>query len=163
MVPIVTIDGPSGSGKTTLFNMVGALDRPSRGNVSVNGVQMGSLSQAQIAYLRCHNIGYIFQSFTDTSFRASQIHLSELHRWIFQSFTDESFRASQIHLSELHRWIFQSFTDKSFIASRIYLSELHRWIFQSFTDESFRDSRMNLSELHWWIFQRFKDEYLRAL
>ena len=59
----LSIMGPSGSGKTTLFNMVGALDRPSRGNVSVNGVEMGSLSQAQIAYLRCHNIGYIFQSF----------------------------------------------------------------------------------------------------
>ena len=59
----LSIMGPSGSGKTTLFNMVGALDRPSRGSVSVNGVEMGSLSQAQIAYLRCHNIGYIFQSF----------------------------------------------------------------------------------------------------
>ena len=59
----LSIMGPTGSGKTTLFNMVGALDRPSRGSVSVNGVEMGSLSQAQIAYLRCHNIGYIFQSF----------------------------------------------------------------------------------------------------
>ena len=43
--------------------MVGALDRPSQGNVAVNGVEMASLSQAQIAYLRCHSIGYIFQSF----------------------------------------------------------------------------------------------------
>jgi putative ABC transport system ATP-binding protein len=55
--------GPSGSGKTTLFNMVGALDKPSKGTVVVNGVDMGSLRQDQIAYLRCHNIGYIFQSF----------------------------------------------------------------------------------------------------
>jgi putative ABC transport system ATP-binding protein len=59
----LSIMGPSGSGKTTLFNMVGALDRPSKGSVFVNGVEMGGLSQAQIAYLRCHNIGYIFQSF----------------------------------------------------------------------------------------------------
>ncbi len=59
----LSIMGPSGSGKTTLFNMVGALDRPSRGTVVVNAIEMGSLSQAQIAYLRCHNIGYIFQSF----------------------------------------------------------------------------------------------------
>ena len=59
----LSIMGPSGSGKTTLFNMVGALDRPSRGTVVVNAIDMGSLSQAQIAYLRCHNIGYIFQSF----------------------------------------------------------------------------------------------------
>jgi len=59
----LSIMGPSGSGKTTLFNMVGALDRPSKGNVRVNGIDMGSLSQLQIAYLRCHNVGYIFQSF----------------------------------------------------------------------------------------------------
>ena len=59
----LSIMGPSGSGKTTLFNMVGALDRPSKGRVMVNGVHMGALSQNQIAYLRCHNIGYIFQSF----------------------------------------------------------------------------------------------------
>ena len=59
----LSIMGPSGSGKTTLFNMVGALDRPSKGTVVVNAIEMGSLSQAQIAYLRCHNIGYIFQSF----------------------------------------------------------------------------------------------------
>lgn len=59
----LSIMGPSGSGKTTLFNMVGALDRPSQGTVVVNAIEMGSLSQAQIAYLRCHNIGYIFQSF----------------------------------------------------------------------------------------------------
>ncbi len=43
--------------------MVGALDRPTKGTVVVNAIEMGSLSQSQIAYLRCHNIGYIFQSF----------------------------------------------------------------------------------------------------
>jgi putative ABC transport system ATP-binding protein len=59
----LSIMGPSGSGKTTMFNMIGALDRPSKGHVAVNGVDMGSLNQYQIAYLRCHNIGYIFQSF----------------------------------------------------------------------------------------------------
>lgn len=59
----LSIMGPSGSGKTTMFNMVGALDRPSKGNVQVNGVDMGSLSQEQVAYLRCHSVGYIFQSF----------------------------------------------------------------------------------------------------
>jgi putative ABC transport system ATP-binding protein len=59
----LSIMGPSGSGKTTLFNMVGALDRPSQGRVLIHGVDMSSLDQRQIAYLRCHNIGYIFQSF----------------------------------------------------------------------------------------------------
>ena len=59
----LSIMGPSGSGKTTLFNMVGALDRPSKGHALVNGHDMSSLSQEQIAYLRCHSVGYIFQSF----------------------------------------------------------------------------------------------------
>lgn len=59
----LSIMGPSGSGKTTLFNMIGALDRPSKGHVLVNGHDMGALSQEQIAYLRCHSVGYIFQSF----------------------------------------------------------------------------------------------------
>ena len=59
----LSIMGPSGSGKTTLFNMVGALERPSKGHVLVNGHDMSSLSQEQIAYLRCHSVGYIFQSF----------------------------------------------------------------------------------------------------
>ncbi len=59
----LSIMGPSGSGKTTMFNMVGALDTPTKGQVLVNGVNMGALSQSQIAYLRCHSVGYIFQSF----------------------------------------------------------------------------------------------------
>ena len=59
----LSIMGPSGSGKTTLFNMIGALDSPSKGQVLVNGHDMGSLSQEQVAYLRCHSVGYIFQSF----------------------------------------------------------------------------------------------------
>ena len=59
----LSIMGPSGSGKPTLFSMVGALDRPSKGHVLVNGHDMSSLSQEQIAYLRCHSVGYIFQSF----------------------------------------------------------------------------------------------------
>ena len=59
----LSIMGPSGSGKTPLFNMIGALDSPSKGHVLVNGHDMGSLSQEQVAYLRCHSVGYIFQSF----------------------------------------------------------------------------------------------------
>jgi len=59
----VSIMGPSGSGKTTLFNMIGALDRPSRGEVFINGMRLAELNQRQIAYLRCHSIGYIFQTF----------------------------------------------------------------------------------------------------
>ena len=59
----LSIMGPSGSGKTTLFNMVGALDRPTKGHVFVEGTDLTTLNQREVAYLRCHGIGYIFQSF----------------------------------------------------------------------------------------------------
>ena len=59
----VSIMGPSGSGKSTLFNMVGALDKPSAGEVSVGGVSLPSLASSQLSYFRCKHIGYVFQSY----------------------------------------------------------------------------------------------------
>ena len=59
----VSIMGPSGSGKSTFFNMVGALDAPTSGEVFMAGHRLRELSSRQLAWVRCHNIGYIFQSF----------------------------------------------------------------------------------------------------
>lgn len=59
----VSIMGPSGSGKSTFFNMVGALDSPTSGEVFMKGYRLSELNPRQIAWVRCHNIGYIFQSF----------------------------------------------------------------------------------------------------
>ncbi len=59
----MSIMGPSGSGKSTLFNMVGGLDKPTRGTVFINDVDMAQLDARELAYLRCRTIGYIFQSF----------------------------------------------------------------------------------------------------
>ena len=59
----LSIMGPSGSGKSTLFNMVGGLDRPSRGTVTVHGVMMSKLSRMHQARLRNRCIGYIFQTY----------------------------------------------------------------------------------------------------
>jgi len=59
----LSIMGPSGSGKSTFFNMVGGLDAPTDGEVSVEGFRLSELSQRQLAWVRCHQIGYIFQSF----------------------------------------------------------------------------------------------------
>jgi putative ABC transport system ATP-binding protein len=59
----VSIMGPSGSGKSTLFNMVGALDLPSSGEVRVAGVDLTKLSARQLAYFRGNHIGYVFQSY----------------------------------------------------------------------------------------------------
>jgi putative ABC transport system ATP-binding protein len=59
----LSIMGPSGSGKTTLFNMVGALDRPSRGEVKVGGVSLPKLTSLELSYFRCRHIGYVFQTY----------------------------------------------------------------------------------------------------
>ena len=59
----ISIMGPSGSGKSTFFNMIGALDSPSCGEVFMKGYRLADLSSSQLAWVRCHNIGYIFQSF----------------------------------------------------------------------------------------------------
>ncbi len=59
----ISLMGPSGSGKSTLFNMIGALDRPTEGEVYIDGQNMSQLSQRQIAAFRCHRVGYIFQSY----------------------------------------------------------------------------------------------------
>jgi len=59
----VSILGPSGSGKTTLFNMIGGLDRPTKGQVILDGRDISKLTPAQMAWVRCHKIGYIFQTF----------------------------------------------------------------------------------------------------
>ena len=57
------IMGPSGSGKSTLLNMIGALDRPTKGNVIINGRDLSQLNDNQIADLRNTEIGFIFQFF----------------------------------------------------------------------------------------------------
>ena len=59
----VSIVGPSGSGKTTLFNLIGGLDRPTRGVVYIDGVDISKLDAYELAWLRCRKIGYIFQTF----------------------------------------------------------------------------------------------------
>ena len=59
----VAIVGPSGSGKSTLLNMIGALDKPTSGKVYINGIDIFSLSDSEIATMRNHLIGFIFQSY----------------------------------------------------------------------------------------------------
>ena len=58
----ISIMGPSGSGKTTLFNMIGALDKPSSGQVYIDEVDVAQLDAYELAWLRCRKIGYIFQT-----------------------------------------------------------------------------------------------------
>jgi putative ABC transport system ATP-binding protein len=53
--------GPSGSGKSTLLNLIGGLDRPSRGTVSIAGERVDSLSDRKLAAWRARHIGFVFQ------------------------------------------------------------------------------------------------------
>lgn len=55
--------GPSGSGKTTLLNLLGGLDKPDKGSILINGVDITKLSANELIDFRLNNIGFVFQSF----------------------------------------------------------------------------------------------------
>ncbi len=57
----VALMGPSGSGKTTLLNLIGGLDQPTSGEISVGGNRIDRLSSAQLAHWRAQNVGFVFQ------------------------------------------------------------------------------------------------------
>ncbi len=59
----LSLMGPSGSGKTTLLNLIAGLDVPDTGTVTLDGVNLGSLTDAKLADLRLQAIGFVFQSF----------------------------------------------------------------------------------------------------
>jgi putative ABC transport system ATP-binding protein len=60
---LVAIVGPSGSGKSTMLHLIGTLDRPSAGTVSVDGHDVARLSDRQLSALRARSIGFVFQQF----------------------------------------------------------------------------------------------------
>jgi putative ABC transport system ATP-binding protein len=60
---LVAIVGPSGSGKTTLLQIMGTLDRPTSGQVRVDGADVAALDDPQLAALRARSIGFVFQQF----------------------------------------------------------------------------------------------------
>lgn len=55
--------GPSGSGKTTLLNLLGGLDEPSRGHIAIDGADVVSMKEEQLARLRLQKLGFVFQTF----------------------------------------------------------------------------------------------------
>lgn len=59
----VCLSGPSGSGKTTLLNAIGGLDKPDSGSISIAGNSIDHLSKGEMADMRLHNIGFVFQAY----------------------------------------------------------------------------------------------------
>ena len=59
----VSIMGPSGCGKSTLLNIIGLLDNPSSGEITINGTQVLSLKDKELSSFRNRNLGFVFQSF----------------------------------------------------------------------------------------------------
>ncbi|WP_140909878.1 ABC transporter ATP-binding protein [Cognatiluteimonas lumbrici] len=57
----VALMGPSGSGKTTLLNLIGGLDTPTGGEISVDGQRIDAMKAGQLAHWRSQNVGYVFQ------------------------------------------------------------------------------------------------------
>jgi len=55
--------GPSGSGKTTLLNMIGGIDKPTEGAITIGGTEITALSDSKLIDFRLHNIGFVFQSY----------------------------------------------------------------------------------------------------
>ena len=55
--------GPSGSGKSTLLNIIGGLDRPTSGNVNIEGTDLSALSRTELSRLRRDRIGFVFQHY----------------------------------------------------------------------------------------------------
>jgi ABC-type lipoprotein export system ATPase subunit len=60
---LLCIIGPSGSGKTTLLHLIGCLDTPSSGTITIDGVQTNSLSPSELTRIRRDKIGFVFQEF----------------------------------------------------------------------------------------------------
>ncbi|MBQ8970577.1 MAG: ABC transporter ATP-binding protein, partial [Lachnospiraceae bacterium] len=59
----IAIVGQSGSGKSTLMNMIGALDRPTEGEYTLDGVDMFKAKDKDLSAIRCKKIGFVFQTY----------------------------------------------------------------------------------------------------
>jgi putative ABC transport system ATP-binding protein len=74
---LVAIVGPSGSGKTTLLQIMGTLDRPTSGQVRVDGADVGALDDRELAALRARSIGFVFQQFFLAEHQSSQDNVAD--------------------------------------------------------------------------------------
>ena len=78
----VALVGPSGSGKSTVLNLIGGLDRPTRGEVWINGTELGSGDERTLTLHRRQHVGFVF-SYTDGYGRSSFSYRSDWKLRIF--------------------------------------------------------------------------------
>ncbi|BBZ07223.1 ABC transporter ATP-binding protein [Mycolicibacterium doricum] len=95
----VCLMGPSGSGKSTLLNIIGGLDRPTKGSVTVAGRDTRTLTESQFAALRHDTIGFIFQSYNLIPF-LSAVENVELPL-MFEPYDRKALRTRAVELLEL--------------------------------------------------------------
>src|SRR3954454_2346679 len=95
----VCLMGPSGSGKSTLLNMIGGLDRPTKGVIKLAGRDTSLLTESQFAALRHDTIGFIFQSYNLIPF-LSAVENVELPL-MFEPYDRKALRTRAIELLEL--------------------------------------------------------------
>ncbi len=95
----VCLMGPSGSGKSTLLNIIGGLDRPTKGTVSIAGRDTATLSESQFAALRHDTVGFIFQSYNLIPF-LSAVENVELPL-MFQPYDRKALRKRAVELLEI--------------------------------------------------------------
>jgi len=95
----VAIQGPSGSGKSTAMNMVGCLDVPSKGQIYLEGKNISTLSESDLAQIRGKKIGFIFQQFNliNTMSALENVMLP----MVFQGYTQEERRKRAAHLLDM--------------------------------------------------------------
>ncbi|SOE03531.1 ABC transporter ATP-binding protein [Blastococcus haudaquaticus] len=95
----VCLMGPSGSGKSTLLNIIGGLDRPTKGTVVINGTDTATLTESQFAALRHDTVGFIFQSYNLIPF-LSAVENVELPL-MFEPYDRQALRRRALKLLEL--------------------------------------------------------------
>ncbi|HLI66368.1 MAG TPA: ABC transporter ATP-binding protein [Caulobacteraceae bacterium] len=91
-----TLSGPSGSGKTTLLSLIGGLDRPTAGEITVEGEAIVGLAPAKLADLRLRKIGFVFQTYSLIPVLSAEENVEFVLRLLGRPAAERSARARQV-------------------------------------------------------------------
>jgi len=91
-----TLSGPSGSGKTTLLSLIGGLDRPTKGEIKVEGEEITAMPAAKLTDLRLHKIGFVFQTYSLVPVLSAEENVEFVLRLLGQSTAERLRRAREV-------------------------------------------------------------------